>query len=283
MNEENKNEINKIIQNQKIKRNNIIKLKKRNKKINNDIIKSYTKSNNKTFCLKKYKDNLNKNNDNDFSSQTGSTSINKLSLDLDWNDYKSIYNHLISYINLMIINLNKDNNLLCKYLKEIYFFIFDITRKANNYYKSTYINNKDVIPNIDENKYINDNINKKTENSIYNGEWNFITGERTSNNNIDAMEKLYEKEKKKNEEEKVINSPNIKKDENELIAYKLDKLERPKIGQILEISLLKEKVKKLKLNYKIKEKQFKIDKLNYLFRINILFFLNYFYIYFFQN
>jgi len=280
MNEENKNEINKIIQNQKIKRNNIIKLKKRNKKINNDIIKSYTKSNNKTFCLKKYKDNLNKNNDNDFSSQTGSTSINKLSLDLDWNDYKSIYNHLISYINLMIINLNKDNNLLCKYLKEIYFFIFDITRKANNYYKSTYINN---IPNIDKNKYINDNINKKTENNIYNGEWNFITGERTSNNNIDVMEKLYEKEKKKNEEEKVINSPNIKKDENELIAYKLDKLERPKIGQILEISLLKEKVKKLKLNYKIKEKQFKIDKLNYLFRINILFFLNYFYIYFFQN
>ena len=53
-----------------------------------------------------------------------------------------------------------------------------------------------------------------------------------------------------------------------MIAYKLDKLERPKIGQILEISLLKEKVKKLKLNYKIKEKQFKIDKLNYLFRIN---------------
>ena len=49
MNEENKNEINKIIQNQKTKRNNIIKLKKRNKKINNDIIKSYTKSNNKNF------------------------------------------------------------------------------------------------------------------------------------------------------------------------------------------------------------------------------------------
>ena len=194
MNEENKNEINKIIQNQKTKRNNIIKLKKRNKKINNDIIKIYTKINNKTFCLKKYQDNLNKNNDNDFSSQTGSTSINKLFLDLDWNDYKSIYNHLISYINLMIINLNKDNNLLCKYLKEIYFFIFDITRKANNYYKSTYINNKDVIPNIDEIFINNDNINKKTDNSIYNGEWNFITGERTSNYNIDVMEKLYEKE-----------------------------------------------------------------------------------------
>ena len=202
MNQKNGNAFNKIIQKQKIKINNITNLKKIYKKENNDIEKNDPTINNKTFCFKQYKNDLNTtniSNNNDFSSQMGTSPINNISPDLDWNNYESIYNHLVSYINLMIINLKKDNNKLCKYLKEIFFAIFSISQKTKNFYKTIKTSSKNsniTDKNIKDNNHI-----KKTNNSTTNnGDWNFITGEITSNNNNYLIEDLYEKEKKKKQQ-----------------------------------------------------------------------------------
>ena len=202
MNQKNGNAFNKIIQKQKIKINNITNLKKIYKKENNDIEKNDPTINNKTFCFKQYKNDLNTtniSNNNDFSSQMGTSPINNISPDLDWNNYESIYNHLVSYINLMIINLKKDNNKLCKYLKEIFFAIFSISQKTKNFYKTIKTSSKNSN-NTDKNIKDNNHIKKTNNSTTNNGDWNFITGEITSNNNNYLIEDLYEKEKKKKQQ-----------------------------------------------------------------------------------
>ena len=158
----------------------------------------------------------------------------------------------------MIINLKKDNNKLCKFLKEIFFAIFSISQKLKTYYKTIKTNRKKN--NI--NKSIKDNNNKNK--STNNGNWNFITGELTSNNNNDLIEDLFEKEKKNKEDEANVNSSIINKIKKPL----KQRFEKSKNDKELQISFLQEKFEKLNKKYKKKEKRFQIDKLYYLFRIN---------------
>ena len=273
MNQKNGNAFNKIIQKQKIKINNITNLKKIYKKENNDIEKNDPTINNKTFCFKQYKNDLNItniSNNNDFSSQMGTSPINNISPDLDWNNYESIYNHLVSYINLMIINLKKDNNKLCKYLKEIFFAIFSISQKTKNFYKTIKTSSKNSN-NTDKNIKDNNHIKKTNNSTTNNGDWNFITGEITSNNNNYLIEDLYEKEKKKKEQgdkenKEKINSSFI--NINKIKKPLTQRFEKSKSEKELEMSFLQEKFEKLNKKFKKKEKEFQIDKLKYLFRIN---------------
>ena len=262
MNKQNENKYSNISQKKNCNDSIIKIISKRSK---NETLKNNSKIDNKTFSYKLYKNNSyiqSPKNKNDFSSQIGNLSlISNIYPDLIWNNYQSIYDYLISYINLMIVDLNKDNNKLCKYLKEIFFAIFSISQKTKNYYKTNNIHN------IDKNNIINDN-NTKTNNSTNIGEWNFITGEinNSSNNNI-MMEDLYEKEKNDigidiNKMDKDIDKNNNKKMD---LTQRTNNIENEKN---LQIFFLQEKIEKLNKKFKKKEKQFQIDKLNYLFRIN---------------
>lgn len=262
MNKQNENKYSKISQKKNCNDSIIKIISKRSK---NETLKNNSKIDNKTFSYKLYKNNSyiqSQKNKNDFSSQIGNSSlISNIYPDLIWNNYQSIYDYLISYINLMIVNLNKDNNKLCKYLKEIFFAIFSISQKTKSYYKTNNIHN------IDKNNIINDN-NTKTNNSTNIGEWNFITGEinNSSNNNI-MMEDLYEKEKN----DIGIDINNMDKDIDKNDNKKMDLTQRTnniENEKNLQIFFLQEKIEKLNKKFKKKEKQFQIDKLNYLFRIN---------------
>ena len=258
MNKQNRNEYIKLFQKKKY---NITNLKISSKRAENESLKNSPKIDNKTFSyILNKNDSYTKNNksNNDFSSQLGnSILISNISPDLEWNNYKSIYEYLISYINLMIVNLNKDNNKLCKYLKEIFLAIFTISQKTKNFYKTIKTSN---IHNADKH---NDN-NIKTNNSTHIGEWNFITGEITSNNNNAIVEDLFEKEKN-NETWRDFNNKD-KNNNREIIS--LTQRENNLNEKNLEISFLQEKIEKLNKYFKKKEKQFQIDKLKYLFRIN---------------
>ena len=257
MNKQNKNEYIKLFQKKKY---NITNLKISSKRAKNESLKNNSKIDNKAFSYILNKNDYyikNNKNNNDFSSQLGnSTLISNISPDLEWNNYKSIYEYLISYINLMIVNLNKDNNKLCKYLKDIFLAIFTISQKTKNFYKTIKTSN---IHNTDKN---NDN-NIKTNSNSHIGEWNFITGEITSNNNNAIVEDLFEKEKN-NETWKDLNNKD-KNNNREIISLTQRENNNEKN---LEISFLQEKIEKLNKNFKKKEKQFQIDKLKYLFRIN---------------
>ena len=214
-------------------------------------------------ALYKNKSALNiKNNESNFSSLIFNSSINEVSPNLDWKNYKSIYNHLISYINLMIINLNKDNNKICRYLKEVFLAIFKISQNIKN-------NNQSNIKNINTYKYKNKNYNKNFNNndlnkkdSSTNIDWNFITGEISSNNGNNNKEEINKEKMKKYKS----NSANIDKIEKRQILT--PRLEKSKIGKNLEIYFLEEKLEKLTKKYKKRKKQCKIDTLSYLFKIN---------------
>lgn len=214
-------------------------------------------------ALYKNKSALNiKNNESNFSSLIFNSSINEVSPNLDWKNYKSIYNHLISYINLMIINLNKDNNKICRYLKEVFLAIFKISQNIKN-------NNQSNIKNINTYKYKNKNYNKNFHNNSLNKkdsstniDWNFITGEISSNNGNNNKEEINKEKMKKYKS----NSANIDKIEKRQILT--PRLEKSKIGKNLEIYFLEEKLEKLTKKYKKRKKQCKIDTLSYLFKIN---------------
>jgi len=257
------NDINKINLKQDVKLNNIKNLKKISyNKINKNMIKRYFNiNNNKRFYIRsKNKSDFNiKNND-----QMRNSLINDKSPDLDWTDYESIYNHLISYINLMIIDLSKDNNKLCKYLKEVFFAIFTISQKTKNHYNTIYTDKNRKTNNVvDKNNSIND-INKISNNSTSNAEWNFITGEITNNNNTYLIEPIYGEEKKNNDHELSLYA----KKNVTIKPIMTPGSEISKFGRSLEISFLEEKFEKLHKKMKRKEKLFKIDKLKYLLKIN---------------
>lgn len=248
-----------------LKPNNFTNLRKiAYNKINKNMIKRYFKiNNNKRFYIgSKNKSDVNIKNNN----QMGNSLINDISPDLDWTDYESIYNHLISYINLMIINLSKDNNKLCKYLKEVFYAIFTISQKTKSYYRTIYMDKNRKANNVvDKNNSIND-INKNSNNSTSNAEWNFITGEITNNNNNNTylIEPIYGEEKKNNGPEISL----YEKKNDAIRPIMTPGSETTKYGRSLEISFLEEKFEKLNKKMKRKEKQFKIDKLKYLFKIN---------------
>ena len=201
----------------------------------------------KTFVKldsKKFGRNQNKNVKNiTVTSQTPKSFINSSNIiidyyepnSLDWSDSKSIYNHLISYINLMIIDLSKDKEKLCKYLKDIFYAIFKISQEIKNVNQNTEGNNKN---NEDNN---NNDIKKE--------EWGFLTGEQfMRKNNNDLLEQLLKEETK-----------NTK-------SFLTQKTESNK--NIFKKSPFKIKIDRLQRKFKEKEKQFNIDKLSYLFRIN---------------
>ena len=153
----------------------------------------------------------------------------------DWTNYESIYNNLISYINLMIIDLSEEKEKLCEYLKDIFHAVFKISQEIKK--------KKQVIDNI-KNEDNNIDINNK-QNSTHE-EWNFLTGEifyKKNNNNL-----INEKNNIKQLFEKRINAS--------------------KNHDISKISPFKIKVDMLRRKFKKKERQYKIDQLNFLFRIN---------------
>ena len=161
---------------------------------------------------------------------------------LDWENYRSIYNHLISYINLMIIDLSKDKKKLCKYLKDIFYAIFKISQEIKN-------NNKIII---DDN---NNNDSLKTKQKSDNDDWNFLTGEQNIyTNNVNLMEQMLKDEE--NNEKNIIKP---------LLTQRYDK---SKSFNNFKSSPFKTKLDRLQKKFKQKEKQYKIDKLNYLLRIS---------------
>ena len=152
---------------------------------------------------------------------------------LDWSNPESIYNHLISYINLMMIDLKKDKEKLCKYLKDIFYAVFKISQEMKN-----------INQNLEENKN-----NEENNNEIKKEDWNFLTGEQfIRKNNSNLMEQLLKEETK-----------NIKP----LLTQRTESTKN-----IFQISPFKIKIDRLQRKFKQKEKQFNMDKLSYLFRIN---------------
>ena len=150
---------------------------------------------------------------------------------LDWDNYKSIYNHLISYINLMVIDLSRDKKKLCKYLKDIFYSIFKISQEIKN-------NNKIFENNSDDND-----------------DWKFMTGEQNIyKNNVNLMEQMLKEE--------AIN------EKNKLKPLLTQRFENSKSFNVFKSSPFKTKIDRLQKKFKQKEKQYKLDKLNYLFRIN---------------
>ena len=150
---------------------------------------------------------------------------------LDWDNYKSIYNHLISYINLMVIDLSRDKKKLCKYLKDIFYSIFKISQEIKN-------NNKIFENNSDDND-----------------DWKFMTGEQNIyKNNVNLMEQMLKEE--------TIN------EKNKLKPLLTQRFENSKSFNVFKSSPFKTKIDRLQKKFKQKEKQYKLDKLNYLFRIN---------------
>lgn len=159
---------------------------------------------------------------------------------LDWNNYESIYKNIISYINLMVIDLYKDKDKLCKYLRDIFYAIFNISQKTKN--------NRSFINAKEKNKINNDmNYSKK---SSLSEEWDFITQDQINKNNNELMEKLLKEELK---------------NENPILTQRA---EETKYFNNFNLSPLAIKITKLNKKFKRKENQFKIDKLKYLFRIN---------------
>ena len=161
---------------------------------------------------------------------------------LDWENYRSIYNHLINYINLMIIDLSKDKKKLCKYLKDIFYSIFKISQEIKN-------NNKIII---DDN---NNNDNLKTKQKLDNDDWNFLTGEQNIyTNNVNLMEQMLKDEE--NNEKNIIKP---------LLTQRYDK---SKSFNNFKSSPFKTKLDRLQRKFKQKEKQYKIDKLEKEITIN---------------
>ena len=181
---------------------------------------------------------------NTVSSQTPDNFNNddKISMNkLDWNNHESIYTHLISYINLMIINLSKDKEKLCKYLKDIFYSVFKISQEIKN-------------PGEKNNEEKNNiSLNNKQNNS--NEEWNFLTGEQFIRKSNDSLMEQLLKEETKNEK-------------NNARPLLTQRFESSKSFNVFQISPFKNKIDRLQRKFKQKEKQYKIDKLNYLFKIN---------------
>jgi len=181
---------------------------------------------------------------NTASSQTPESFNNddKININkLDWNNHESIYTHLISYINLMIIDLSKDKEKLCKYLKDIFYSVFKISQEIKN-------------PEQKNNEEKN-NITLNSKQNYSNEEWNFLTGEQfIRNNNDNLMEQLLKEETN--------NENNVMK------PLLTQRFESSKSFKEFQISPFKNKIDRLQRKFKQKEKQYKIDKLNYLFRIN---------------
>ena len=227
-----------------------IKYNKINKKTINDNTSNINNNNNFSFFNK---DNSDFNN-RYIDEQTGISLISDKSPDLDWENYESIYKNLISHIKLMIINIGKDNNKLCKYLKEIFYAVFNISQKTCYFYKTIFKFNSKQKNVFERNKSTND-ISKPTNNSCQNIDWVFYTGGKDNNKLID---KFGEKNKKGNTSEKLLRK------------YKIitPRIRESKAEKNLDISLLEEKYKKLTKKMKKKEKQFNVDKLHYLFQIN---------------
>ena len=191
--------------------------------------------------------------------QSGNTIKSDVSYNnLDWGDCESIYNHLISYINLMIINLSKDNDKLCKYLKEIFYAIFTISQKTRSYYKTISFGDysrKELNSSIDKNSSLND-MNKNTDNSnSLHMNWTFITGAKE---NEKVNNKIQEKEKELNNTEFIFHKKQMF----------TPRIEKSKILKDFEISIQEEKFERLQKKLKNKEKQFNIHKLQYLLKIN---------------
>jgi len=182
---------------------------------------------------------------NTVSSQTPDNFNNnddKISMSkLDWNNHESIYTHLISYINLMIIDLSKDKEKLCKYLKDIFYSVFKISQEIKNPGEK-----------INEEKN-NISLNNKQNNS--NEEWNFLTGEQFIRKSNDSLMEQLLKEETKNEI-------------NNVRPLLTQRFESSKSFNVFQISPFKNKIDRLQRKFKQKEKQYKIDKLNYLFKIN---------------
>ena len=191
---------------------------------------------------KRFKRNQNdKVKNNTISSQTPRSFMNTMNThnkiidynepnSLDWSNSESIYNYLISYINLMIIDLSKDKEKLCKYLKDIFYAIFKISQEIKN-------NNQNI-----EDK------NEENNNEIKKEDWNFLTGEQfIRKNNSNLMEQLLKEETKNLEP---------------LLTQRTER------KNIFQISPFKIKIDRLQRKFKQKEKQFNADKLSYLFRIN---------------
>ena len=192
-------------------------------------------------------------NSNTASSQTPNTFYNNKNIDiidnepdsLDWGNYESIYKHIISYINLMIIDLSKDKEKVCKYLRDIFYSIFKISQEIKN-------NNKIAEEKKDEN--IDINLNTK-QNCSTNEGWNFLTGEQFINkNNNNLIEQLLNQE--------------TKNEKNIIEPVLTQRIDNSKNINILQVSPFKKKIDRLQRKFKLKEKQYKLDKLNYLFRIN---------------
>lgn len=195
----------------------------------------------------RYKRNKDENiKHNTASSQTPNNLYNQQNINinyndtesLDWGNYESIYNNIISYINLMIIDLIKDKEKLCKYLKKIFYSIFKISQEI-----------KLSNPIIKSKK---NNLNSKQSSS--NEKWNFLTGEQFFNNN-NNIKKQSIKEEKKNEK-------------NSIGPFLTQRIDNSKSFNNLRVSPLKTKIDRLQRKFRQKEKQYKLDKLNYLLRIN---------------